>query len=82
MTLQIDTDFAQRTTELVQLQRRSQCQATDSMFGLLMLFQWVAALSAACWITPQTWLGETFVEHQHIWTAVFWGPPLPEFRFC
>ena len=67
-------ELANRTAELTRQQRRSQCQATDSMFGLLMLFQWVAAVWAACYVTPKAWVGEAvFLPHQHLWTAVIWG---------
>lgn len=64
---------AERTKELMLMQRHSQCVRTDKMFGLLMIFQWVAAVSAAVLVTPQTWIGETQTSFAHVLVAVIWG---------
>ena len=38
---------------------REDCQRiyvrTDRLFAGLMLFQWLAAIAAACWVSPLTW---------------------------
>jgi hypothetical protein len=46
---------------------------TDRLFAGLMLFQWLAAIAAACWITPRTWAGPYSETHFHIWVAILLG---------
>lgn len=43
------------------------------MFGLLMIFQWVAAVCAAVLVTPETWIGTTQTSFEHVLVAVIWG---------
>ncbi|QDU99133.1 hybrid sensor histidine kinase/response regulator [Lignipirellula cremea] len=44
---------------------------TDRMFAVLLLFQWVAGIAAAIWISPVTWDLDQGHTHPHIWAAVF-----------
>lgn len=46
---------------------------TDGLFARLMVFQWLAAIAAALWITPRTWAGQYSQVHVHVWIAVFLG---------
>ncbi len=46
---------------------------TDHMFAWLMVFQWLAGVAAALWISPQTWAGATSRTHVHVWAAIFLG---------
>ena len=46
---------------------------TDRMFAALMVFQWVAGILAAVWISPRTWVGNTSQTHVHVWTALVLG---------
>ncbi len=46
---------------------------TDRLFAGLMVFQWVAGIAAACWISPRTWAGSTSQIHLHVWAALFLG---------
>ena len=46
---------------------------TDRMFAYLMIFQWLAGIAAAVWITPRTWMGTSSQIHLHVWAAVFLG---------
>jgi hypothetical protein len=46
---------------------------TDRMFAGLMLFQWVAGIMAAVWISPKTWIGSQSQVHLHVWAALFIG---------
>jgi hypothetical protein len=46
---------------------------TDKMFACLMLFQWVAAIGAALWLSPRTWIGGVSQTHFHVWAAIFFG---------
>jgi signal transduction histidine kinase len=46
---------------------------TDRLFAGLMIFQWLAAMAAAFWISPRTWIGTTSQIHWHVWAAIFLG---------
>jgi diguanylate cyclase (GGDEF)-like protein/PAS domain S-box-containing protein len=46
---------------------------TDRVFALLMVFQWVAGIGAAVWISPLTWAGTSSEVHPHVWAALFLG---------
>ena len=44
---------------------------TDRMFVVLLLFQWVAGIGAAFWISPRAWDVAHSHVHPHVWAAVF-----------
>ncbi len=44
---------------------------TDRMFAALLLFQWVAGIGAAIWISPRSWNIAQSHVHPHVWAAVF-----------
>ncbi len=46
---------------------------TDRLFAVLMVVQWFAAIAAALWISPRTWIGSDSQIHFHVWAAVFLG---------
>lgn len=46
---------------------------TDRMFALLMLFQWLAGVGCALWLSPRTWAGGASSIHVHVWAAIFLG---------
>ncbi|HKS36395.1 MAG TPA: response regulator [Verrucomicrobiae bacterium] len=46
---------------------------TDRLFAGLMLFQWLAGVAAALWISPRTWSGIYSQTHLHVWAALFLG---------
>jgi PAS domain S-box-containing protein len=46
---------------------------TDRMFAGLLLFQWVAGLAVARWISPLTWAGAHSATHAHVWAASLLG---------
>ena len=52
---------------------------TDRMFARLMIFQWLAGIAAAMWISPQTWEGATSYIHWHVWVAIFLGGAIVSF---
>jgi PAS domain S-box-containing protein len=43
------------------------------MFAVLMLFQWLAGIAAAIWISPRAWHGSESQTHLHVWLAVVLG---------
>jgi signal transduction histidine kinase len=46
---------------------------TDKMFARLMIFQWLAGIAAAIWISPRTWVGTVSQVHVHVWASIFLG---------
>ncbi len=66
-------DFAQRADELFNEHRQQLCQRTDRLFACLMIVQWLAAIGAACLVTPYTWIGNLNQTHLHVWAAVILG---------
>ena len=49
------------------------------MFAYLMIFQWVAGIAAAIWISPRTWIGAQSQIHIHVWAAIFIGGAITSF---
>jgi two-component system sensor histidine kinase/response regulator len=68
-----------RTAELLDQQRQKIYCSTDRMFAGLMLFQWLAGIGAAIWISPRTWYGSTSQVHLHVWAAIFLGAVISVF---
>jgi two-component system, sensor histidine kinase and response regulator len=46
---------------------------TDRMFAGLLVFQWLAGIAIANWLSPLTWSGSASQTHLHVWAAVFLG---------
>src|SRR5262245_22282464 len=46
---------------------------TDRMSCGLLIFQWLAAIGLACWLSPKTWAGTVSSPHIHLWAAIFLG---------
>src|SRR5258708_6954311 len=46
---------------------------TDQLFAGLLLFQWLAGIAAAYWLSPKTWIGAHSQTHLHVWAAVVLG---------
>jgi len=46
---------------------------TDRRFALLMIFQWLAGIAAALWISPRTWIGTSSQPQMHLYAAVLFG---------
>jgi signal transduction histidine kinase/ActR/RegA family two-component response regulator len=69
----------QRAEELFEQQREEVYRATDKLFGTLMLFQWVAAILVAMYISPRTWAGQSSQIHVHVWAAIFLGGAISAF---
>jgi len=72
-TSDLDSAQAARTNELFCQQRKDLYQSTDRMFAALMIFQWLAAVGAAYWVSPYTWIGTTSQIHTHVWMAIGFG---------
>jgi PAS domain S-box-containing protein len=45
----------------------------DRLLAGLLVFQWVAAVAVALWVSPLAWEGLASHTHPHVWAAVFLG---------
>ncbi|HEV8111261.1 MAG TPA: response regulator [Planctomycetota bacterium] len=76
----IDSDsslrWSHRADQLLAEHRDAVYRRTDRLFARLMLFQWIAGLLAALWISPRTWSGTHSGVHLHVYLALFLGAPL------
>ena len=73
MPSDLDELTARRSAEIFRAHRQRIYELTDRLFAGLMLFQWVAAIAAAYWVSPLTWAGAASRTHLHVWAAVFLG---------
>ncbi|MBA4192831.1 MAG: hypothetical protein C0467_33120, partial [Planctomycetaceae bacterium] len=62
-----------RVNELVEQAFTAVAQRTDRLFVRLLVFQWIAAVGLAIWVTPLTWVGTDHYTHPHVWAAVVLG---------
>ena len=60
-----DELFAQEQSQLTCI--------TDRRFAALMIFQWLACIAAALWISPRTWIGTQSQVHLHVYAALLLG---------
>ncbi len=67
------TPGSNRAASLFQEAEQKIYVRTDRLFARLMVFQWLAGVVAAVWISPQTWIGGTSYVHWHVWAAIFLG---------
>ncbi|PQO39161.1 hypothetical protein C5Y96_04675 [Blastopirellula marina] len=73
MALSEDRPINDRARELLEEHRDSIYRRTDHMFAWLMLFQWIAGIGIALWVSPYSWAGRTQYIHPHIWSALVVG---------
>ncbi|HEY0457206.1 MAG TPA: ATP-binding protein [Verrucomicrobiae bacterium] len=69
----------QRTASLFHTDLNQIHQRADHLFSKLMVFQWLAGLVIALWISPKTWVGPSSQIHWHIWAALFIGGAITSF---
>lgn len=62
-----------RANELYDQHRHTLHCATDRMFGVLLMVQWVAAILLAWFVSPYTWAGASSSVHQHVYFALTLG---------
>ena len=70
---QVSPATQRRADELCREHQQAIYQRTDRVFSYLMIFQWLAGIAAAVWISPKTWIGTQSHTHVHVWAAVFIG---------
>ena len=62
-----------RVRELAAFYRAAIHRRTDQLFAGLLVFQWVAMIVLAVWVSPLTWAGTDSRTHPHVWAAVALG---------
>jgi signal transduction histidine kinase len=78
-TTQLSPAAMKRSEELFREHQDSIYRRTDRLFAPLMVFQWLAGIAAAIWISPRTWIGAQSQIHYHVWAAIFVGGAVTSF---
>src|SRR5687767_12641378 len=65
--------LSQRVGALASQHQQLIYRRTDRLFAGLMLFQWLAGIAAALWISPLAWAGTESRVHLHVWAALYLG---------
>lgn len=78
----IEEALLARTNTLFTAQQQLDYKRTDHLFAWLMLFQWVASLIMAVWISPRSWEGTASSVHVHVWSALFLGGGITLLPIC
>ena len=63
----------QRVAELVAGEVNGIHRRTDRLFAGLLLFEWLAAVAVAYWVSPWAWAGVESRVHPHVWGALLVG---------
>jgi signal transduction histidine kinase len=69
-TARSDRAVQARADELLREHQHRLYVRTDRMFVVLLIFQWVAGILAALWISPRAWVEASSHIHPHVWAAV------------
>jgi len=72
-TLMSRESIQERAQELFEESRQKIFRETDRLFVNLMIVQWLAAIAAAIWISPYTWIGTTGQVHWDVLVATYLG---------
>ena len=72
-TQQNDSNRNQNLNDCFKRKLREVHERTDKIFRILMIFQFVAILGSALYLTPYTWKGESATIHFHVWAALGFG---------
>ncbi len=70
---QFRAEVAQRADTLLADQFDTLHRRTDDLFAFLMLLQWIGAICAALWISPESWANSNDDNLTHLWTAIVLG---------
>src|SRR5438132_11879242 len=68
-----------RATALYEEHREKINRRTDHILAGLMLFEWLAGIAVAAWVSPKTWDGPASQIHFHLWMAFLLGGALTVF---
>ncbi len=70
-SLRLSTEL--RAKSLFDAHQEKIFRQTDKLFAMLLLVEWVAAIVAAYFISPRTWIGADSQPHIHLWAAWLLG---------
>ncbi len=62
-----------RAASLFDRHRLDIFRQTDRLFAGTMLFEWVAGVTTALYVSPRAWSGASSAVHVHVWAALFLG---------
>jgi signal transduction histidine kinase/DNA-binding response OmpR family regulator len=62
-----------RSDFLFRQQQEAVYWRTDRLFAGLLVFQWLAGIVVALWVSPRAWDGLSSHTHPHVWAAWFLG---------
>jgi signal transduction histidine kinase len=65
--------IAPRADELFAQHQLEIHRRTDQLFAFLMVFQWIAGIVFAVWVSPLAWDGVVSRTHVHVWAAIVLG---------
>lgn len=65
--------IVRRAEERFAADRQRLFVATDRLFGVLMVGQWIFAIAVAIIFSPYGWEGKVKTVHVHVWTALLLG---------
>jgi PAS domain S-box-containing protein len=63
----------ERVRELAEQAQNAVYRRTDRVFAGLLVFEWVAAVALAVWVSPLTWAGSESRTHPHVVAALLLG---------
>lgn len=75
MTSSVSNTIEQRARELFDQRLKSIHRTADRLFIGLLLFQYIAGIVAALWISPYTWAGSDRSTNFMVWIAIFLARP-------
>jgi len=64
---------SERAEELFREQHHERFCKTDRLFAALMVFQWLAGIAAALWVSPRAWEGSQSATHPNVYVALYLG---------
>ena len=67
------TPTRSRAAELFEQYQSDLNRRTDRLFAGLLVFQWIAGIIFALWISPLAWYGPVSRTHLHVWAAILLG---------
>ena len=67
------TDVPSRADAMLRVDSEVLWRRTDRLFAKLMVFQYLAGIAAAIWVSPRTWAGSESSVHAHVWAATLLG---------
>ncbi|HUR27367.1 MAG TPA: response regulator, partial [Planctomycetota bacterium] len=73
MTNSASSATSERAEALFREQHHERICKTDRLFAALMVFQWIAGIAAAVWVSPLTWEGDRSSTHVNVYLALTLG---------